>query len=117
MPLQGHRLKAMRVQRGYTQEELAELLSLGQRQIPRYENGETDPAADIVARMARALGVSADYLLGLTEEPTGYLHEEDLSPLERKLITAMRHGLLVEALETLAALAKHGDHPVIPRSP
>lgn len=113
MPLNGQRLRELRLKRGYTQEELAALLNLGQRQIPRYENGETDPSADIVARMARALGVTADYLLGLTHEPGGHLAEDDLTPMERKLITAMRHGMIVEALETLTALSKSGDEPVI----
>jgi transcriptional regulator with XRE-family HTH domain len=113
MPLHGKRLRELRQRRGYTQEELAALLNLGQRQIPRYESGETDPSADIIARMARALGVTADYLLGLTDEPSGHLAEDSLSPMERKLITAMRHGLLIEALEALAALSKRDDESVI----
>lgn len=106
MPLRNDRLRDLRIARGYTQEELAELLNLSIRQIIRYENGDNDPTAEVLAQMAKVLSISADYLLGLTHDPVGYFEEKDLSPTERKLITALRQGLLREALQTITELTK-----------
>lgn len=106
MPLKGERLRQMRVKRQYTQEELAERLNMGVLQINRYENEKTDPSADVVSRLAKELGVTADYLLGLADDPAGHLEEDELTPDERKLITALRAGLLPEALETLTTINK-----------
>lgn len=109
MPLRGHRLRELRRKLGYTQEDLAERLNVNIRQIHRYETGESDPLADVVARMASIFQVSTDYLLGLTDDPTAELTEEDLTPMERKVIMAVRQGLIVEAYQTLATFHKRED--------
>lgn len=51
------RLRQMRELRGYSQRELAEYLSMGELQIWRYENAETEPKGDVVARIANILDV------------------------------------------------------------
>jgi transcriptional regulator with XRE-family HTH domain len=103
MPLRGDRLRQLRQNRKYTQEQLAERLSLGIRQIHRYEKGLSDPAADIVARIAVELDVTTDYLLGLNDEPTRTYREQDLAPEERKLLSAFRRREWPELLQILAA--------------
>lgn len=50
-------LQRLRKERGLTQQELADLASLEQKQISRIERGEISPVVDTVARIARALGV------------------------------------------------------------
>lgn len=104
--LQGERLRKLRDDASYTQEELAEKLRVHPRQIHRYESGATDPNGEIVARIAKVFGVTTDYLLGLTDDPLGRIDESDLSPLERRLIAAFRRGELSEALDIAAELAK-----------
>jgi transcriptional regulator with XRE-family HTH domain len=103
MPLHGDRLRRLRQELSYTQEQLAERLSLGIRQIHRYEKGLSDPAGDIVARIAVELEVTTDYLLGLIDEPTRYYQEKDLTPQERKLLSAFRRRDTEEILQILAA--------------
>src|SRR5579871_2908744 len=66
-----HRLRETRERKGLSQKQLALLCGLGINQISRYENGATDPASHILQKLATSLGVSADYLLGLTDEPIG----------------------------------------------
>jgi transcriptional regulator with XRE-family HTH domain len=61
----GERLARIRKERGFTQVELAEKVGLIQVLISDYERGKLRPYADVVARFARALDVSADELLGL----------------------------------------------------
>lgn len=113
MPLRGDRFKELRVQHGYTIEQLAEKLDISSRQIPRYENGDVDPSADILGRMALFFSVTADFLLGLVDDPRASLTEQDLSPMERKLIMAVRQGLIVEALKTLTTISESENHPGI----
>src|SRR5689334_16199220 len=103
MPLRGDRLRLLRQQHKYTQEQLAERLSLGIRQIHRYEKGLSDPAADIVARIATELDVTTDYLLGLNDEPSRSYRDQDLAPEEHKLLSAFRRRQWEEILQILAA--------------
>lgn len=100
--MRGDRLKKVREDRGYSQEKLAELLVIGALQIWRYENGETEPKGDTLGKIAQFLNVSADYLLGLTDEPHGYL-ENDLSPEEKNVISLWRKGEKLEAVRVIAS--------------
>lgn len=61
----GARLARIRKERGFTQSELAHKADMIQVLISDYELGKLRPYGDVVARLARALGVSADELLGL----------------------------------------------------
>src|SRR5258706_14755664 len=68
--MQGERLRKIREQMGLSQEDLGDRLGLGNRQIWRYEHNQTRPSSEVVAAIARALSVSADFLLGLSDNPT-----------------------------------------------
>ena len=111
--MRGSRLREVRELRQMTQHELAVICGLSDKQIGRYENGESDATGDYIEKISRALGVTADYLLGLVDKPDQHLTEEGLSPIERKLILAVRQGLIVEALETVTAISKGNDKPIV----
>lgn len=102
--LRGERFRALREKLGLTHDELAERLELGTTQIWRYENGKTDPSSDILARIAQVFGVSTDYLVGLTDDPNPNLKIDNLTTQERKVLSAMRHGDVVEAMKALLAV-------------
>jgi transcriptional regulator with XRE-family HTH domain len=57
-------------------------------QIYRYEKGKGEPSADYLARIARQLEVSTDYLLGLSDDEVGLLRETPLTVEQRRLLTA-----------------------------
>jgi len=61
----GERLTRLRKDRGYTQVELAEKIGTIQEIVSNYERDRLRMHAEMVARFAQALGVSADALLGL----------------------------------------------------
>ncbi len=63
----GQRMARLRRERGLTQVELAERLSVTQPAISDYENDDTRLPADMAVQIARILGVSTDELLGLKE--------------------------------------------------
>ncbi len=103
MPLRSDRLRQLRNARGFTQEALAERLELGIRQIHRYERGLSDPAGDVVARIARELSVTSDYLLGLSDDPAPCPSTLDLTPTEELLLDAFRRQRYDQAMQVLLA--------------
>ena len=75
VPIFGHRVTRMREKRGMTQQELAGRSQTTYQTIWRIENGKhAEPGIYIATRIARALGVSLDYLCGVYED-------EDTEPL------------------------------------
>ena len=64
----GKRIADMRRERGYSQEELAELAMLHRVTIAKYETGQVEPGALAIGRIADALGVSTDELLCRSEK-------------------------------------------------
>jgi transcriptional regulator with XRE-family HTH domain len=70
----GARVKLVRRRYDWTQEELAVKAAVDAMTISRLERGSAKAVyADTVAALARGLGVSADYLLGLSEDEHGHL--------------------------------------------
>ena len=64
----GDRIAEIRRQRGLNQDELAELATLSRISIARYETGKIEPGAKALGRIADALEVPTDVLLGRSEQ-------------------------------------------------
>lgn len=62
-------LKQLRIQHNLGQKELAAALHCSVPAISAYETGRNEPDLDTLIAFARFYGVSADYLLGLTDIP------------------------------------------------
>jgi transcriptional regulator with XRE-family HTH domain len=61
------RIGDLRTNKGYSQKELAGIIGIAPSQLSRIEKGETRHiSSDILINLSKALGVSADYILGLT---------------------------------------------------
>ena len=60
----GKAIKELREKRNLNQYELAELSNLNRVTIAKYESGKVEPGAKALARIADALEVSADEILG-----------------------------------------------------
>ncbi len=61
------RIREVRQARGMSQVELARLLGVTKQSISNWENDNIQPSIEMLVKLARALSVSADYLLGLEE--------------------------------------------------
>lgn len=61
------RLKSLREEKGLTQVQLSELTGITTRQIQKYESGQSRPRLDAADKLAKALNVSTDELLGNTD--------------------------------------------------
>lgn len=62
------RLQYLKTSRNIMQKDIASDLGIPLRTYQRYERGEGEPNVTVLARMAQYFAVSADYLLGLSDE-------------------------------------------------
>jgi transcriptional regulator with XRE-family HTH domain len=93
------RLRAARELRNLSQSELAENAGFQASAISHFETGGRSPSFDNLKKLANALNVTTDYLLGRTEDAT------TCGPVGDKLF---RHADKVSAqdLELLAQMAE-----------
>lgn len=63
------RLKKLRVNNGYSQAKLAQLLGCTQQAIARWETEKTSPDNESLVKIANLFRVSVDYLLGNSDLP------------------------------------------------
>ena len=68
----GQRIAEIRGQRGMTQDSLAEQAMLSRISVARYESGKIEPGAKALDRIADALGVTTDELLGRRDRLTPF---------------------------------------------
>ena len=99
--LQADRLRNLRLKNNHTYASLSKAIDLNMRQIVRYEAGESDATSDVVTRMADVFNVSADYLLGRTDDPTPPAHHSDLNPDEQAILAALRRDDPLTAIKLI----------------
>lgn len=63
------RLKQLRKEMGLSQKSLSEHLGVTQQAVGKWETGRSSPDPATLARLAELLETSADYLLGISEQP------------------------------------------------
>ncbi|TJY43445.1 helix-turn-helix transcriptional regulator [Cohnella pontilimi] len=63
------RLKQLRKKRGLTMQELADYVGVAKSTYAGYESGYRQPTIESIQTISRKLRTSADYLLGLTDDP------------------------------------------------
>ena len=61
-------LKKIRIERGLSQMDIAEVLDTTQQVYSRYELGTNEIPVRHVITLCKFYGISADWLLGLTDE-------------------------------------------------
>ena len=104
------RLKDLRVERGLTLEQLAEQTHLSKSALGSYEAEDfKDISHYAIIKLAKFYGVTADYLLGLSE--TKNHPNADLADLHLSdgMIELLKSGLVDNSL--LCELATHPDFP------
>lgn len=114
----GKRIKRVRMQRGLTQGELGTLMGVRQSQVSRWERDQGEMWPSTRRELAKALGVTQEWLAGSPEEDLQpeAPRQAPMGPLQalRKSIHALAHAAatqhqaldLEEALDLLQALAR-----------
>ena len=72
MRINQNRLKDLREDHDYTQQQIADAIGITQRKYSYIETGVQQLTAEVLVSLARFYGVSVDYLLGETDEPRRY---------------------------------------------
>lgn len=80
----GSKVKELRLEKGLTQQQLANLLGVAVSAISSYESGSRYPSYEVLISLARIFHVSTDYLLGLDK-----LNTVDVSGLEDKEVAVI----------------------------
>ena len=70
------RLVAARNAKGLKQEQLAEKAGMKTAAISHFETGNRKPSLDNLRKLSEALNVTSDFLLGRTDDMTGYAQTE-----------------------------------------
>ena len=61
----GERIKQLRLERGWTQETLANLLGVSRLAVARWETGERRPRKKYLDKLAEVFGIPMEELLGV----------------------------------------------------
>lgn len=72
----GRRIKKKREKEDINQKELAEKVSVSPSAINQFEKGEKKPSTAILRKIALALSVSSDYLLGASDDEDLFISED-----------------------------------------
>lgn len=87
----GRKLRELRKQKNLTQKQLAALIGVKNSIISFYEVGDRIPSPEIIIKLAAALNVTSDYLLGIQKNETidvSGLDENDIK-LVRSLVDTL----------------------------
>lgn len=64
----GDKIRDLRNQKRMSQTDLSKILHVSQQTITKWETGKAEPSSSALNSLANYFNVSADYLLGRTEE-------------------------------------------------
>lgn len=95
----GPRLRKQRLEKGWTQQQLADRLGTAKSTVSQYENNVNEPDLTTLIRLSLLLEVSADNLLGLPE--TGSISEPaaDFGRLVSERLAPDEAAYVLESLE------------------
>ena len=103
----GRRLARIRKEQGYTQVEVAQRIGIIQALVSDYERDKLRLNAEMLARFARALNVSADEILGLNGAQRAAVKNPSLKILRRlNRIASLPPAKQKAFLQTIDALLK-----------
>lgn len=92
----GNRLKTLRKEKGYTQQDLSDILKITKSTVSMYENDNREPEFEKLEEIADLFNVNLDYLLGRSNQRnvfdyTSKLEKKDiLTPKEKEHIKKYR---------------------------
>ena len=66
----GRNLRELRNQKKLSLRDLGAIIGIPYQTLSKYENAQTSPPSDVLAKLAEFYGVSTDYLLGMTTHKT-----------------------------------------------
>lgn len=96
------RLKALRAERGWPLEELAERSGVSRATLSRLENGEVSPTASVLGKLCAAFGLTLSRLMLMAEEGYAALVPKDAQPVWTDAATGFRRRSVSPPAQSLA---------------
>lgn len=97
----GEHINSLRKQKGFSQAELGKRINTSGDIIGRYERNEVKPSIEVIVRMADALEVSIDFLVGKSDVKL------DTDTLNRiKEVSKLPEGERLQILRVIDALIR-----------
>lgn len=104
-------LRRIRKESGYTQQDIAERLSVAQATVANYERGVRIPDVDTLVKLSKIFDVSIDYLIGVKTAPEPLPSNNvrwkrameqyaDMSPEEQKRIDTVLDAFFPDSAES-----------------
>ena len=99
MKTMGTRLKELRLNAGYTGEEVGRMLQVSKSAISMWEKDLRSPSADLIERFADIYGVSTDYIITGRDSnaPKGYYLDQEAAEYAEYLRTRPHAKILFSA--------------------
>lgn len=114
----GDRLRAIRKEKGMSQDEFAKLLGTSKQVLSRYEIGQRIPKITQVQEYAKKLNVSADYLMGDSAEEAAFnsLCPKDHPPFYKIFMDVMNQlGVDIPGMAQVSGLTDRQVRTIIIR--
>lgn len=105
----GIRLRELRKQKGLTMKELGKKFTLAESTISGYENGNRKPDLEMIDAFADYFEVTADYLLGRTDNPSPVFNKSSAVKEKDERDIAKRMEEIRSDLTKQDGLSFHGE--------
>lgn len=109
-----NRLKDLRISKGFTSKDIAQMLDLKERTYKSYENNEREPDSKILVKIANLFDVSIDYLLDFDVNSIQSNTSLQFSTKEVNLVRAYRSKPdLQKAVDILLGIAESPPQRIV----
>ncbi len=105
------KLRTLRIAKGVTQNEVANLLGIDRTTYTKYETGDSNPDYGIICKLADYFNVTVDYLLGRPEIVAGETAQDYSTQLDkrmREMLSDPNLRVAFYSLETMTDEEKEG---------
>lgn len=105
MKTMGTRLKELRMNAGYTGEEVGRMLQVSKSAISMWEKDLRSPSADLIERFADIYGVSTDYIITGKESSStkdSYYYDAEVAELAEQIKNDSELRILLDAKRNLS---------------
>lgn len=103
------RIKELRKQRHYTQKELAELINVKPTTVSGWELGRNEPSIETIKKLSKILGVSFNYLAGVSDSSNDDLNITE-TDLTNPVLAFDGHPIVGDEAEKIRSYAKFLIH-------
>ena len=97
------KITMLRKKNDWSQEQLAEQLSVSRQSVSKWESGAAIPGMDLLVKMSELFGVSVDYLVKDEMEEIAYTGEETIERNDDRIVTLEEANTYMDTVREVAS--------------